>query len=532
MPRLKKKGHALHQKVAPAGTKLTRFAYVLKKSDFSEEYIKALKKELIVKPFKPGKFALFAKNTAFSLYTETETHLGIPKFFGINRIGMPEDNKLEAYDYPQQDIVYNGEMRPNQVPIIEKVLKGFDEIGGGMLIAGCGIGKTNMAIYLSCLLKAKTLFLVHKEFLMRQFVNRVKAFTNVEEVGIIQQKKVKTDFPFVVGMIQSIARRDYPHEIFKDFELIIIDEAHHMGSKHYSKVLQKLTAKRTLGITAEHERKDKLFHIINWYLGPILHQEPQKPNDMVIVKRFFYKTKKEKYMKMLYNKFTHEVNRSSMITNLCRISRRNKFIINLILEFCDQDKKILCLGGRIKQIMLMYEILEANPLTKGNVGLYLGGMKEAALARSATKQIIFGTYEMASEGLDIPDLNVEILMTPKTTINQCVGRILRKDVYVESPIVVDIIDDNEVFTAQSKRRQHYYRSQEYNIQDFYVSESRQDIDTHKLYTDNEFIREALLKEIDLTKRKKKITDYVDKDNQESFDGFDSDNSFDAETVEE
>lgn len=523
----KKVHHKIVRKKAPKGTKLTRFAYVLEKAKFDPELIKSLRKELTVKPFKPGKFNLFAKNTTFSLYVETKDLMGIPKFFGINRLGIPAENKLETYRYKPQDITYNGQMRPNQIPIIQKVLKGFEDHGGGMLIAGCGIGKTNMAIYLSCVLKAKTLFIVHKEFLMKQFINRVKAFTNVQEVGIIQQKKMNTNFPFVVGMVQSIARRDYPHEIFKDFELIIVDEAHHMGSKHYSKVLQKITAKRTLGITAESERKDKLFHIINWYLGPILHQEPQKPNDMVIVKRFFYFTKKEKYMQVLYNKYTQEVNRSKMITNICRISRRNRFILRLILEFCEQDKKILCLGGRIKQIMLLYDLLEANPLTKGNVGLYLGGMKEAALNRSATKQIIFGTYEMASEGLDIPDLNVEILMTPKTTINQCVGRILRKDVYVENPIVVDIIDDNEIFGNQAKRRNAYYNSQDYNIQDFYVSESRHDLDKCKLHTDDVFIRDALLKPVDPAKKKKKMDYYVQK--EENSGGFDSD-SFDAPTA--
>ena len=60
-----------------------------------------------------------------------------------------------------------------------------------------------------------------------------------------------------------------------------------------------------------------------------------------------------------------------------------------------------------------------------SVGYYVGGMSEQELKISETKQVVLATYSMASEGLDIPTMNAEFLITPKTDVVQSVGRVLR-----------------------------------------------------------------------------------------------------------
>ena len=59
------------------------------------------------------------------------------------------------------------------------------------------------------------------------------------------------------------------------------------------------------------------------------------------------------------------------------------------------------------------------------VGYYVGGMKQKDLDISETKEIILGTYPMSSEGLDIPTLNAVVFTTPKSSIEQSIGRITR-----------------------------------------------------------------------------------------------------------
>jgi superfamily II DNA or RNA helicase len=96
-----------------------------------------------------------------------------------------------------------------------------------------------------------------------------------------------------------------------------------------------------------------------------------------------------------------------------------------------------------------------------SVGYYVGGMKEAALKLSESKKVIIATYAMASEGLDIKTLTTLIMASPKTDVCQSVGRILR--VKHASPLVIDIIDPQDVFRSQWLKRQTYYIKQRYRI---------------------------------------------------------------------
>ena len=473
-------------------SKITRFGYILNKKDISEEEIIKLKSDLIVKPYKPGNYGKFAKDNSFPSYYENGDYLSIPKYFGIDKYGEPPINKINSTKFPQQDIKYTGKLRPKQQIIVDKIFNGFDNGGGGLLIAGCGSGKTNMAIYIACKYKLKTLFVIHKGFLKKQIIDRILSTTNVTHVGELQQKKIDTDHPFVVGMIQSLITGKYSDDIYRDFGMIIIDEVHHYSAANFSKFLRQTTTKYMLGITAERHRNDGTYKLLNWYLGPILHAEEQQPNDMVVVKKYIYTSSNEKRTKTIINKYTREPDRSTMITNLVHIKRRNRFIFNLISELFDQGKNILLLTGRINQVNVINKLIRRDPTLRKSVGKYLGGMSDKDLAKSSTKQIILGTYSMAEEGLDIENLNVVILCTPKSAIKQSVGRILRKEVYEEHPIVIDIVDiDVDIFKSQSNRRNTYYLKQKYNIQEFKISDYEEK--GYNMYDNIEFIEKSLKK---------------------------------------
>jgi hypothetical protein len=88
-------------------------------------------------------------------------------------------------------------------------------------------------------------------------------------------------------------------------------------------------------------------------------------------------------------------------------------------------------------------------------------MKEAALKESESKNVIIATFSMAQEALDIRTLTSLIMATPKTDIEQAVGRILRER--HSSPIVVDIIDQHQPFKNQWAKRKIFYKKQNYKI---------------------------------------------------------------------
>jgi hypothetical protein len=68
---------------------------------------------------------------------------------------------------------------------------------------------------------------------------------------------------------------------------------------------------------------------------------------------------------------------------------------------------------------------------------------------------------MAAEALDIKTLTTLIMATPKTDIEQSVGRILRDK--HSNPIVVDIIDSHQTFKNQWKKRKTFYKKENYKI---------------------------------------------------------------------
>ena len=69
-------------------------------------------------------------------------------------------------------------------------------------------------------------------------------------------------------------------------------------------------------------------------------------------------------------------------------------------------------------------IIDKNILDK-NYGYYVGGMKQSDLNISSEKQIILATYQLASEGFNVPSLNTLIFASPISDIQQSIGRILR-----------------------------------------------------------------------------------------------------------
>ena len=96
-----------------------------------------------------------------------------------------------------------------------------------------------------------------------------------------------------------------------------------------------------------------------------------------------------------------------------------------------------------------------------SVGYYVGGMKESALKETEGKKVVIATYSMAAEALDIKTLTTLIMATPKTDIEQSVGRILRER--HSQPVVVDIIDTHQLFQNQWQKRKKFYKKENYKI---------------------------------------------------------------------
>lgn len=424
--------------------------------------IDEIKDELTVTPYLI--FNKKKKPESFPVYLENEKYLCVPKYYGLNKFGIPGKNKEIIGEIV--NINFKGTLREDQIEVINIVLPKLELEDGGLLCLRPGFGKTTLSLYIASIFKVKTLVIVHKSFLLNQWKKRAEQFTDVN-VGIIQQNKIDIDGKqIVIGMLQSIAKDKYDTEIFKDFGLVIFDEAHHAPSKYFSRALPIIACKKTLSLTATPKRQDRLEKVLYWYFGPILYTIPSEKTNTLLVKIFKYNITHDKFKE--YKLYDGTINRSKTINKLVEIKKRNEFIVNQIKELLEENRKIIVLSDRIEHLNQLKEILDNFELT--TTSFYIGGMKQSKLDESEKAQVIFGTFSMASEALDIPDLNTLVMTTPRKEIEQTVGRILRK-VHEVQPIIIDIVDQLPSFYRQGMLRRKFYKNNNYVIKIYEVEEN-------------------------------------------------------------
>ena len=459
--------------------KLTYRGYVIQKSSLSSDQLAALKYDLAISPKENHVMKMTKKNNNENLiivYRENEQKIYIPRFYGIKHYGEPGLSELSpGVDI---DVSFTQTLRDYQEKIINVYMSHVTSGGtsggksggasasggggGGILEVPCGAGKTIMALNICSRLKKKTLILVHKEFLMNQWIDRIRDFLPSARVGKIQGKTFDIDDKdIVIGMIQTMYDRPYPPNTFASFGLTISDEVHRVGSEEFSKTLLKVVTPYMLGISATVDRKDGLTELIYMFIGPKIYSETRKDDDGVQVRAIQFDDSDEEYREEQRD-LRGNIKYSTMINQISDFGPRRLFLMrvlqDLILE--NSEKQIMVLSH--KRDLLDY--LETEIGIRGGfatVGQYVGGMKPAALQESEGKQIVLATYAMAAEALDIKSLNTLVMVSPKTDIIQSVGRILRTR--CDGKIIVDIVDSHEVFQNQWKKRRAFYKKSIYGI---------------------------------------------------------------------
>lgn len=433
-------------------TILCKEGYLIPKVDKYSDTIDMVKKDLTVEPFKMAPFATKEKSEQFEVFQENEEYVSIPKHYGLKKLGKPDTNKEIKGEKIKAK--FNGELRPKQKEIIEKIVPHLKANDGGVLCLPCAAGKTVLSLYLACQFKVKTLVIVHKTFLLNQWKERAQQFTNAN-IGIIQQNKVEIDGKdIVIGMLQSIAKEKYDNEIFRDFGMVIFDEAHHAPSEYFSRALPLIASKITIGLSATPKRSDRLEKILYWYFGDIMYKAEIEENPRVLVNIVNYKITHEKFREFKLR--TGDVNRAKTISKLTTIGRRNKFIIDTMEEVLQEDsRKILVLSDRIEHLDLLKKRIDERQIASSD--FYIGGMKQKALKVAENAQVIFASYGMASEALDIPDLNTLFMVTSRREVEQAVGRVIRKIVPHVRPMIYDFTDQLPSFVKQGYHRRRLYK---------------------------------------------------------------------------
>ena len=442
------------------GTYLGQKGYTIYKEYTSVEEQQFIRNALNVKPFVPKSPV---QPPSFPIYRESNNKLYLPRHFGIENYGVPDDMRLPPGT--PIDVSFNGSLRDyqeNVVNIFMKTAKKNDKIGGGGLLEiPCGRGKTVIALSIISQLKTKTLVVVHKGFLLDQWIERIAQFLPSAKIGKIQGQIIDIeDKDIVIGMLQSLSMKEYPQDMFSSFGLTIVDECHHISSEVFSRSLQRIVTKYALGLSATMQRKDGLTKVFKMFLGEIIYKEKREKTDFVLVKAVEFKTNDAEFNETAYD-YRGNPAYSTMITKLCSYSHRSEFILKVLKKELQEKpgQQVMILAHNKNLLVYLFKAIEHRNIA--TVGYYVGGMKANDLKESEGKNVIIATYAMAAEALDIKTLTTLILATPRTDVTQAVGRILR--VKHDRPLVIDVLDSHDVFQRQWAKRRKFYEKNNYKI---------------------------------------------------------------------
>lgn len=440
-------------------TYLGQKGYTINKSEISIEKQVQIRNDLTIKPFVMG--SPINDNKTFPAYRESPNKFYVPHYYGIEKFGKPKQYKISEGD--TIELEFNGKLRENQEIVVNTYLDHVKKVcfGGGLLELPCAYGKTVLSLNIISQLKKKTFIIVHKEFLMNQWIERIQQFLPKARIGKIQGPVVDVDNKdIVIGMLQSLSMKDYPTSIFESFGLTIIDEVHHISSEVFSNSLFKLVTKYMLGLSATMNRKDGTTSVFKMFLGDIIFKGKRDEERAVTVRAIEYYVDDDEFNEVKLD-YRGKPQYSTMISKLCEYNRRSEFILKVLSDMLKENpnQQIMILAHNKNLLKYLHDAVAHRNIA--TVGYYIGGMKETALKETESKKVVIATYAMAAEALDIKTLTTLIMATPKTDIEQSVGRILREK--HSSPIVVDIVDSHDLFKNQWRKRKTFYKKENYKI---------------------------------------------------------------------
>ncbi len=450
---------------------LGKKGYTLFKKDLSCEMMENIRSELYVRPYIPKSPQ---QMSPFKIYKETNDKFFLPRFYGIKTFGEPKKIILSECEKRNSGMRFEGGLRDYQEKIVDKFISTTSIMGGGLLEVDTGLGKTVIGINIASRLRVKTLIIVHKDFLLNQWVERIEQFMPDAKIGRIQGPVVDIeDKDIVIAMLQSLSMKHYDLSTFDSFGFTIIDEVHHLGAEVFSQALQKVVTKYVLGLSATMERKDGLTKVFKMFMGDIVHTEKRDTSSAVVnIRVYNYENSDEEFMEMKYD-YRGNPLYSTMIGKLVKCDDRSEYLLDILesvyLEY--PSLQVMVLSHTKSLLKYLYEGIKKRNIVNGDVGYYVGGMKALDLKDSESRKLILGTYAMASEGLDIKSLSGLVMATPKSDVIQTVGRILRTT--DGDKVIVDVVDPHDIFKNQFTKRRVFYNKQKYLIKRTNVKEFRE-----------------------------------------------------------
>lgn len=376
----------------------------------------------------------------------------------------------------------NMKLRNYQEPVIQAVKKYCN----GLIVMPCGTGKSCTLLHTACVLKQKTLWLCTTKDLLNQAESYIKNFTN-GTTSKITEGKCDYSGDFVFATIQTLCKVIDRDEIPQDtFGCVIGDEIQHcMVSDEsimmFKSCMEYFSARYKLGCTATLKTSNDLWKCIPKLVGNVIYELKKSEDKTKFIGYYenkpiievpaeqFQVPAKINMLKTTYNVANKDVYDTSgriiftsLISDLATDYDRNKLILDLINKIKGYT---IVISERTSQLEYLNQNIKNS--------IYINGKtpkkkreKTIEEFRDGKHKVLFATYSLVAEGLDIPILENLIMASPvkdERLVVQAIGRCQRPSEGKKIANIYDLVDDVSILDKFTRKRKSVYKKEGWDI---------------------------------------------------------------------
>ena len=383
-----------------------------------------------------NKFNMGPKKIVYAYNINDNDEITIPFSYAIQYLKI---KRPKRQSFPSSNYKFILKPREEQTEVLGEAIQYLNKNGSIIISCYTGFGKTACSISLAATIKLKTLIIVNKIVLIKQWEESINKFC---PEAIVQKLTVKSkrndEANFYIMNAQNIEKMGV--EYFSQIGCVIVDECHLIMAESLSKSLQYLYPRYLIGLSATPYRPDGLNSLLDLYFGE--HKIIRKLHREHIA----YKVETNIIPNIEYS-ITGKINWGAILDSQANNDDRNNIIANIIRDHADRN--FLVITKRISQGEYLYNLLSQ---MGENVTSLLGTNQEF----DKDARILIGTSSKVGVGFDHQKLDALLLACDiEEYFIQYLGRVFRtKDTI---PIIFDLVDKYSVLEKHWKTRNKIYK---------------------------------------------------------------------------
>lgn len=350
----------------------------------------------------------------------------------------------------------------------KKGVKALADHDTGILHAPTAFGKTVTAIGVVTKRQVNTLILTHSRQLLDQWKERLETFIEGASVGVIGGGRKRPTGHIDVATYQSLINKkdNTVSNLVREYGQIIIDECHHISAPRYEMLLNEVSARYVLGLTATPDRQDGHQKIMFMVAGPIRHKVKAEHGSRFVQRVIVRERHETPPADICQNGERPHI--ASVYRWLAESNARNKDIVHDVVRCVQNQANCLLLTERREHAETLATLLDAESISSV---VLRGGMRvrerRLAEAQLHEAQVIVATGKYIGEGFDLPRLDTLFLALPiawKGTLSQYAGRIHREVDGKQEVAVYDYLDSGlPMLERMFRKREKGYKAMGYRF---------------------------------------------------------------------